>query len=348
VTSDELDAALEELEIRLERLRALYEQYFLGIEKIEPTVTRKDIDRRIWLLRREQIRNTARRFRLQTVVMRYSTFQQYWQRVCRDIENGTYVRHLLRAEKNVGPTEALTIAARKRLGMFRRGSEKRTARDAQSELDAARASGSDRPGSESPSAPPGAAANPPAPLPLRRAGRAAAEPPRPLEQLDMDFLDAKQPDARPPDPKQPDPRQPASEKRSRTPGKGLPYPARPNPLSRFATAGPKKPEATPPTAAAAGLSRPAADRAHRLAAPAAPRSPEAARAGLTDERVKELHARLVDAKRRVNDGGNVTMDGLAETLRAAETKLRQRHGDRRIDFDVVIKDGRAVVKPILR
>ena len=30
----ELDTALEELETRLERLRALYEQYFMGIEKI--------------------------------------------------------------------------------------------------------------------------------------------------------------------------------------------------------------------------------------------------------------------------------------------------------------------------
>ena len=56
---DEVDNQLEELEIRVERLRALYEQYFLGIEKIEPAVPRKDVDRRIWVLRRTQIRNTA-------------------------------------------------------------------------------------------------------------------------------------------------------------------------------------------------------------------------------------------------------------------------------------------------
>ena len=76
MTSEELDNALEELENRLDRLRALYEQYFLGIEKIEPSVQRKDVDRRFWMLRREQIRNTARRFRLQTITQRYNTFQQ--------------------------------------------------------------------------------------------------------------------------------------------------------------------------------------------------------------------------------------------------------------------------------
>ena len=46
--------------------------------------------------------------------------------------------------------------------------------------------------------------------------------------------------------------------------------------------------------------------------------------------------------------GKVTVDGLTKSLRAAESRLRQQHGDRRIDFDVVIKDGKAVVKPIVR
>src|SRR5690349_3674374 len=85
----------------------------MGLEKIEPAIARKDVDRRIYVLRREKIRNTAKRFKLQTLIQRYNTFQQYWQRICREIENGTYKRHLLRAQKN---GELLTIAARKRLG----------------------------------------------------------------------------------------------------------------------------------------------------------------------------------------------------------------------------------------
>src|SRR5262245_14156392 len=109
----DIDVALEELEARLERLRALYEQYFIGIEKIEPSVPRKDIDRRIHALRTVQIRNTAKRFKLQNIIQRYNTFQQYWLRVCREIENGTYHRHVARAQNRFGEVP-LTAAARRR------------------------------------------------------------------------------------------------------------------------------------------------------------------------------------------------------------------------------------------
>src|SRR5450432_2463956 len=87
----------------------------MGIERIEPAIPRKDIDRRIYVLRREKIRNTAKRFKLQTIISRYNTFQQYWQRICREIEAGTYKRHVIRAER-IAPGKMLTIAARKRMG----------------------------------------------------------------------------------------------------------------------------------------------------------------------------------------------------------------------------------------
>lgn len=115
--ANELDILLEDLETRVERLRSLYEQYFLGIEKIPPHVAQKDVDRRLYSLRRQQIRNTARRFKLQTIIQRYNTFQQYWMRIMREIENGTYRRHVLRAERTVGITGHLTAAERKRLAL---------------------------------------------------------------------------------------------------------------------------------------------------------------------------------------------------------------------------------------
>src|SRR5450432_1177263 len=87
----------------------------MGIERIEPAIPRKDVDRRIYVLRREKIRNTAKRFKLQTIISRYNTFQQYWQRICREIEQGTYKRHVIKAER-IAPGKMLTIAARKRLG----------------------------------------------------------------------------------------------------------------------------------------------------------------------------------------------------------------------------------------
>ncbi|MGH7269314.1 MAG: MXAN_5187 C-terminal domain-containing protein [Polyangiaceae bacterium] len=98
----DVERLLGELETAVDRLRALYEQYFMGYEKIEPTVPRKDVDRRIHVFRKEQIRNTALRFRFQMVLQRYNTYQTHWQRICRQIECGTYKRHLVRAKQRFG------------------------------------------------------------------------------------------------------------------------------------------------------------------------------------------------------------------------------------------------------
>src|SRR6188768_695292 len=119
----EVETELEELETRVERLRALYEQYFMGIEKLEPQIPRKDVDRRIWVMRREQIRNTGLRFKFQMLVQRYNTFQQYWGRVAREIENGTYRRDVMRAAARFGEKDALTILGRRRQEKYMRLAE---------------------------------------------------------------------------------------------------------------------------------------------------------------------------------------------------------------------------------
>lgn len=116
----EVDHHLEELEGRIERLKALYEQYFMGIEKLEPLVPRKDVDRRIVILRREQVRNTAQRFKFQTLVQRYNSFQQYWARVGREIETGTYHRDVARAAARFGAKDALTIFGKKQAEKYQR------------------------------------------------------------------------------------------------------------------------------------------------------------------------------------------------------------------------------------
>lgn len=111
--ASELDKNLGELEEKMERVRALYEQFFVGIEKIEPQIPRKDVDRRITVLRKEQIRNTAMRFKFQTLVQRYNTMQQHWMRTMREIENGTFKRDLLKAAARFGVDEALTAMGKK-------------------------------------------------------------------------------------------------------------------------------------------------------------------------------------------------------------------------------------------
>ena len=81
----EQELLVSELETRLDRLRHLYDQYFLGFEKLEPQVPRKDVERRIDQLRKEQIRNTALRFRFNVVAQKYNTYSTLWGRTCRQI-----------------------------------------------------------------------------------------------------------------------------------------------------------------------------------------------------------------------------------------------------------------------
>lgn len=94
---------LSDAETRLDRLRSLYEQYFQGIERIEPAVARKEVDRRIVQLRRGKPKNTALRFRFNSLLQRYTTYQNYWRRIVRQIEEGTYRRHLDRARSRKRP-----------------------------------------------------------------------------------------------------------------------------------------------------------------------------------------------------------------------------------------------------
>ena len=186
-SQDEIDVALDELEKRLERLRSLYEQYFIGIEKIEPSVPRADVDRRVHALRKRQIRNTAKRFKLQNIIQRYNAFQQYWLRTCREIENGTYHRHVARAQSRFGDVP-MTAAGRRRARLQKAGEEQaaadqkeRATRAAEDELDALLAEDPDRALEKAladaaalEAAPPAEAASPPA-----SDGSGAAERPEP-------------------------------------------------------------------------------------------------------------------------------------------------------------------------
>jgi len=388
VQPDELDIALEELETRLERLRSLYQQYFQGIEKLEPTIPRKDVDRRIWTLRKQQIRNTGKRFRLNVLVQRYNTYQQYWQRICREIENGTYRQHVLRAERTLGRLDAVPPGARKRRTRQEEEAEAEAAekareatRQAEEQLQAALGEGLDPIDDirramddalgESLASPRGGGAGAEKRIP--RAPRVPRAPDPGISPLDLelDGDELKTPMRPPPRPARrkapaapatipetgeaPQPSQAAV--RPATPGPVQPVPAKrgvPPPRSRLSKGTPTGGEA--PAGAQAKAPRPgpsAAKPAERnpFAAPERPNpfAGATARAGVSDERVKQLHSKLVDAKRRTRDASRVTEEGLARSLRAAEAKLREQHGTaRHIDFDVVVKNGKAVVKPIVK
>lgn len=392
--TSEIEVLIDELEQRVERLRALYDQYFMGIEKIEPTVLRKDVDRRLWVLRREQIRNTSLRFKLNTVVQRYNTYQQYWMRICREIENGTYKRDLRRAAKKFG-TEVLTIQAKKRLGkQLQRELEEEQAEgirghddsiDVDIDLDEEPVAATPLPRRK----PPvhvvsldaldsledvlglaGDRMYPAQPQPRRQTspsfgqiddifGEDTDDQTRPHDRREIARASTglrPSPSGHPaplPRPLPPVPA-PAAQPPRRSPPP--PQPARPSPPPRPPTPaqspsqGLGLPRKAPPPQHAPSPSSPstAANRAQPSPPPAA-RATAAQDHALSDARVREIYARYVQARRDCREStSGITEDGLSRSLRATAEKLRAQHKGRQVDFDVVIKDGKAVLKPIIK
>jgi hypothetical protein len=96
----DIEETLDDLSGRIERLRVLYEQYFMGIEKIEPHTARKEVSRKILELQQLNIRNTGLRYRFNTLVQKFSVYTTYWNRTLRAIENGTYIRDVARVGRH--------------------------------------------------------------------------------------------------------------------------------------------------------------------------------------------------------------------------------------------------------
>jgi len=95
--SQEMGKEVEVLDGELDHLRTIYEQYFRGIERTEPFHQRDNIKRRLNVLHTTNIRNTALRFRVEQLVAKFNSYQNYWSRVCKQIEEGTYARDLFKA-----------------------------------------------------------------------------------------------------------------------------------------------------------------------------------------------------------------------------------------------------------
>ena len=85
---DAMELELAELDARIARLRVLYDQYFMGIERMEPTYLRSEVDK---IFRRSQVLrrgSTVFKFRFRSLQRRYTAYRSYWDRVVRMIEDG--------------------------------------------------------------------------------------------------------------------------------------------------------------------------------------------------------------------------------------------------------------------
>ena len=106
---------LDELDEALSNLHVLYEKYFLGIDRRPPDQERKRVSGKTRELRTQNIRNTALKFRINTLFAKLISFERMWDRTLREIEEGTYKRDVFKAKlhqkERVEPGEKKTAAA---------------------------------------------------------------------------------------------------------------------------------------------------------------------------------------------------------------------------------------------
>jgi hypothetical protein len=261
----DVEEVLADLEHKVERLKILYEQYFMGIEKIEPQTARKEITRKIMEITQLQIRNTALRYRFHALNQKFGAYTTYWNRTMREIENGTYFRSVARASRVAAerglevPDEVLRALPKRLRERILRDRERIAAAQARTAIQ--------RPQKEAQAR----AQPPPAPAP---AGDGDFD--QTFEQLFESM---------------------ASFAKPRPPGV-VPAPARP--------------VALPP--------------------------------GMDEAKVRELHRRYVDARRAHGDQSEVRFEQILATVQKQGPKILEQHGARSVEFDVVVKDGKVVLK----
>jgi hypothetical protein len=384
----EFDELLHDAEVRMKRLKALYEQWFQGIERSEPQVARKDLERLFVILNREKPRNTAARFRLQQLVARYSIYTTLWGRVARQIEEGTYDRDLRKVKRNQQADSRRNEPKAYEIDIEEAEVEDETSWE--DDLASVLSTLDTKPAAEPAPKPVLSAFSPfakkPAPSTTAPVGTPVATPAAPARPLAPAPAGALPPAGAPPASARPQPASPAPAKPGSPPA--APSAAKPPaPVPRpapAATPSPPSPPAAAPSATASANapapfaakpitatfgkpkpapetsavrpapSPPAPPSAARPPAPPAPRPgppapPPPARSAATsseDPGLARLYEKYVDARRRNNERvDNVAYDKLAASVREMKSKLREKHGDKPIDFEVVVQNGRVGIKP---
>jgi hypothetical protein len=351
---EDLEEVLESLEKLMDRTKVMFEQYFMGIQKVAPMQLHRDVERKVRELTQQQIRNTGLRFRFTTLCQKFGSYNTYWKRTMREIEQGRYVRDLQRVKRKVEqsgddlPEELLVKLPKLAQDRIRRD----RARLAKTQGLA------DRPAAEKASI----------------LFTAPVETVHEIDEEDTLFDDADidnlfgsireqsqvsaLPEAPEPPPKvepPPPPRKPigpivpasvTTQMQKLTSQKAAPGappaakgPAVVPPPLRSAAPPPSIPRPAPP-APKAEPPRPVAPPAPAAAAKPAPPVPP----GMTEKQCRELHARYAKARELVGDKTEVSYDKLLTTLNKQAPAIMKEHGAKAVDFQVVVRGDKVVLK----
>src|SRR5712672_2771061 len=95
---EKLAEDLDQLDEAMTGLQVLYEKFFLGIDRRPPDAQRRQVSEKMRLLKTTQVKNTALKFRIQTLFAKLISFGRMWDRTLREIEEGTYKRDVFKAK----------------------------------------------------------------------------------------------------------------------------------------------------------------------------------------------------------------------------------------------------------
>jgi hypothetical protein len=88
---------IDQFEASIEKLKFAYEQYFMGFERVPPEKLRADCEKQARKFIGFNPPNSGLRFRAQNLVQRMTTMRTLWDRQLREIEAGTFKRHVFKA-----------------------------------------------------------------------------------------------------------------------------------------------------------------------------------------------------------------------------------------------------------
>ncbi len=293
------------VETELAELRAAYDQYFLGVERKPPTKRHDALKKEMRELKSHFVRQTSVRFRIDNLAQKLTTFERLWDRTLKEIEAGTYKRHLFKARMHASartqPSSAVAGAAAKK------GDDVEHF-DVDEDLDISDLG-------------PDAPTNPD----LASALAAAATASRPVAAPAVRAVPATM----------------AAVKTS----VAVTAPAKPTAIAAAAAApmpmAPPFPSARTSATQPAHVPAPAPRPATVAAAPAGPAG------GLSDQKIKAIYDAYVMAKKRCGeDTSKLSLNAVADTLKKQVPALMKQHQAKSVEFKVVIKDGKAVLRAL--
>lgn len=106
----EIKADLDLMERQIEQLKVDYEKFFVGVIKVEPTQLRGVITRTIQRYNSIHITNAMLAFRYKNLVARFITYQEYWNRILRMIEEGRNPKDYRRLAEQLMKGQPVSVA----------------------------------------------------------------------------------------------------------------------------------------------------------------------------------------------------------------------------------------------